>query len=613
MSSIKRKPHVLRPEKTLAIPRHVIFFDTETETVSVPDQPAVQRLKLGWACYYRRSASDRKEKTYWIRFKSPDEFWPFVTINCTSKNKLWVVAHNLSFDFTVMEGFRYLRREGYKCKFFYSAGITTLIKVTKKGSSIMFVDSLNWFRESVEEIGKRIGLPKIKIDFETADESVLSTYCRRDVEILLTIYKQLAGFLEGNRISRLAPTIGSVAFASYLFRHYRQKIYIHNNAQAIELERAAYMGGRTECFYIGELNHGPYYCLDVNSLYPFVMRNNRYPVKYDKIIRNLSLSKLATILSRQSVIARVNVKTLLPLYALRTDRTIFPVGKFSTVLTSPELSTALVHNHIQSIETAVIYDQAKIFTSFVNRFYKLRQQFAETNNELFEHFCKIIMNSLYGKFGQKAQAWIKIGVAPDEPDRIEDMFDMITHRRRQIRYLLGEVFEMTEVGESRHSFPAIAAHVTAYARAYLWSLMERCGKGNYFYCDTDSLFVNGWGLKNLSRLIDEHKLGYLKVEYETDRLKIYGLKDYVTRDKTVIKGIRKSAVKISDRDYEQDRWPSIKGLLRGGSPNLYTIGRQRKHLSRDYTKGVIQADGWIRPFVFDGTAEQSELLFEPLL
>ena len=251
MSSINRTPHVLRAEKTLAVPRHVIFFDCESNMITMPDGSIEHRLKLGWACYLRQGDSTRREKQYWIKFISPDDFWCFVLANCTNKNRLWVIAHNLSFDFTLIEGFRFLRDNDFKCKFFYSSGITTLIKVKKKGYSIMFVDSLNWFKESVEKIGERIDLPKLKIDFETAGESELSTYCKRDVEILVAVFKQLVRFLRDNRISRLCYTIGSTAMAAYLFRHYRTKIYIHNNEQAINLERAAYKGGRTECFYIG--------------------------------------------------------------------------------------------------------------------------------------------------------------------------------------------------------------------------------------------------------------------------------------------------------------------------------------------------------------------------
>ncbi|GAI80074.1 unnamed protein product, partial [marine sediment metagenome] len=141
-----------------------------------------------------------------------------------------------------------------------------------------------------------------------------------------------------------------------------------------------------------------------------------------------------------------------------------------------------------------------------------------------------------GKFGQKGENWSKIGECPDERDREELVFNMNGRRVTKLRYLLGELFIMTGHGECFDSFPAIAAHVTAYARMYLWSLMQQAGYGNYFYCDTDSLIVNEDGLCKLDELITPSKLGGLKIEQEATHLWVRGLKDYVFGNKSVLKG-----------------------------------------------------------------------------
>ena len=603
MSSIDRPAHVLKAEKTLAIPRHVIFFDCETYMTKLPDGSVSHSLKLGWACYTRKAEHDRPPYQEWLEFTTSEGFFEFVLSKSMAKNKLWVVAHNLSFDFTIVNGFKYLRDTDFTCQFFYSSGATTLIKVKKKRHSIIFVDSLNWFKESLETIGKRVGVPKMSIDFDTCDMKTLSTYCKRDVEILVRVFEHLTRFLTSNRISRLCYTIGSTSMAAYLFRHYSEKIYIHNNKEAITLERASYKGGRTECFFIGELTYGPYFVVDVNSLYPFVMKTNLFPVKYKKIIHNPSLKTLASTLKIHAVVARVLLDTQSPRYALRAKRTLFPVGTFTTTLTTPDLIEAIINRDIKEVYTMVVYEQAKIFTGFVDRFYKIRKEFARADNQLFEHFCKILLNSLYGKFGQKAEEWTKVGLCPNEPDRIEDIIDATTHRRKRLRYLLGEIHELTSHGEAMHSFPAIASHVTAYARAYLWELIMKCGRKNCYYCDTDSLFVNQKGLDNLTEYLDNDILGMLKIEYQTDTITIHGLKDYVTDKKKVVKGIRKSATVVSDTDYIMEIWPTLKGLLRVSAGHTYITKRQLKHLSREYTKGIISPSGYTLPFDFDGFVE----------
>lgn len=151
--------------------------------------------------------------------------------------------------------------------------------------------------------------------------------------------------------------------------------------------------------------------------------------------------------------------------------------------------------------------------------------------------------------------------------------------------------------ETRHSFPAIAAHVTAYARQYLWRLMETAGVGNYYYCDTDSLFVNRAGYANLTAYLDNDRLGGLKVEKQVQELRIFGLKDYVADDKITLKGIRRNAVQITATRYRQEQWPSLQGLLVAADTQSYTTISREKNLYRDYRKGLVKTTGEIVPFL----------------
>lgn len=599
MSSIYRKCHCLKPEKTLAIPRHLLFFDTETTQEVLSDGSIKQTLKLGWACYCQRGYGRNLEQYHWHYFDDAVGFWQFVFAHTAKKRKLWVLARNLVFDFTITKGWKYLRNEKFKLKFFHNQGTTSIISVRGQKGSIIFLDIMNWFVESLAKTGERIGIPKLKIDFKTCSDEYLKIYCKRDVEIEIENFKRFIRFLEGNQVSRLCYTRGSTAMAAYLFRHYKKRIWVHNNEQAIDLERDSYRGGRTECFYLGELKDENYYIVDVNSLYPFVMRNNLYPVKYKKILRQITTDTLTKTLIDYAVVAKVLIKTNEPVYAVRRKRTIFPIGTFWVTLTTPELKYALKHNHILKIDRLVIYEQSNIFKSYVDRFYKLRHEFKTAGVAEYEELCKKMLNSLYGKFGQKAEVWKKIGDCPDEPDRVEVCYIEGCHKTRAIRYLLGEIFELKGYKEPFNSFPAISSQVAADARMYLWELMRQAGRGNYFYCDTDSLFVNETGLQNLSNKLSNTSLGDLKIIEQMDSLEIRGLKDYTTATKTVIKGIRKLAIKIADGVYEQELWPSFKGLLRQKHPDVYAVQRIRKTLNRKYTKGIVLNDGLVVPLVLD--------------
>lgn len=596
MSSIDRAAHVLKREKTLAIPRHFIFFDTETYQDKNVDGSVTQRFRLGWACYYCRPYGRHTEKVEWFYFTDICKFWCFVFERCEPKQRLWIIARNVVFDFTVCRGWEHLKEAGYKLKFFHNNGVSVIVTVKKGNRSIAFLDSMNWFTESLAKTGDRIGIPKLKIDFSTCTIEQLSRYCRNDVLIEYENFRLFIRFLEGNTISRLCYTKASTAMAAYLFRHYNTPIYIHNNAEAIKIERDSYKGGRCECFYIGNLGHGDYYTLDVNSLYPFCMATNNYPTKYKRLLLSCGVKSLSETLETYSVVARVKIDTNEPVYAVKKERTIFPIGTFITTLCTPELKYAIEHNHIKEVYEGVVYEQANIFSSYVNTMYSLRQDFSKAGVKEYETICKYLLNSLYGKFGQKAENWVKIGVCPNEPDREELLFTNGSNRVMRLRYLLGEVFELKSYSEAYNSFPAISSHVTAYGRIYLWSLMKLAGYGNYYYCDTDSLIVNSLGFDNLSSVIHDTELGKMKHEETLHKLIIHGLKDYETDYKIVIKGVSKNAVKVSEGIYEQQQWSSFKGLLHSSDINTYIVKSVTKHLTRDYTKGIICDTGQVKPF-----------------
>lgn len=601
MSSINRSCHALKKEKTLTIPRHFVFFDTETSQHIQDDGDTEQRFKLGWACYYRRQYGRHKELTEWMYIDGISTFWDFIVSKAIPKQRLWVIARNVVFDFTICKGWSNLRREGYKLKFFHNNGCSVIVQVAKKGSTIVFLDSMNWFTESLAKTGQRIGIPKMSIDFDNCTDEQLSVYCRNDVLIELENFKVFIAFLEENMIGRLCYTKASTAMAAYLFRHYNTPIYIHNNAEAINIERESYKGGRCECFELGDLSGETYYVYDVNSLYPFVMHKNKYPTKYVKLHHKISVKSLNDILKDYAVVARVIIDTDQPVYAIKRDRTIFPVGIFETSLCTPELVYAIEHNHIVQVLDAVSYEQATIFSSYVSTMYGLRKDFQIRQNKEYETIVKYLLNSLYGKFGQKAEEWVKIGDAPNEPDREEMILYERPKKTRRLRYLLGEVFELKGHNEAYNSFPAIASHVTAYARLYLWELMQVCGKGNYVYCDTDSLMVNDKGKENLYPYLSNTELGKLKLEKTVSKLIIRGLKDYSADEKVVVKGVRRSAVQVEDGVYTQEQWPTFKGTLKTTDADRYVVKHMTKHLKRTYTKGQVCEDGVVTPFVLSQT------------
>ena len=165
------------------------------------------------------------------------------------------------------------------------------------------------------------------------------------------------------------------------------------------------------------------------------------------------------------------------------------------------------------------------------------------------------------------------------------------------RQLGGLVQTRNEEAESRDSFPAIAAHVTAYARMKLWEIITLAGVDNVLYCDTDSVLVNDTGKRNVAFITDKELMGKLSVKGSYSVCEIWGAKDYRFDQLSRTKGVRKDAIWHGTHDVEQVKWSGLRGLVAAGVTDKPITQRIKKHLNRLYDKGVLQPDGVVEPLL----------------
>jgi len=373
------------------------------------------------------------------------------------------------------------------------------------------------------------------------------------------------------------------------------KILIDANPRALALARDSYHGGRTEAFRIGRVK-GPIYVLDVNSMYPYVMRERDYPTVLKAHLINPTASEMARWLDSKCVVARCLVKTRVPAYAVVSKgKLVFPVGQFHAVLTTPHLFRAIQSGDLVSVSEAAVYDKAPVFTRFVDELYSLRLAAGKKDNAVESYLLKILMNSLYGKFGQKGGVWTKVGDTEDWSVKTWIDYDLEEGTQVRMRQLAGIVQQRQTDGESWSSHPAIAAHVTAYARAYLWSIIDRAGRENVVYCDTDSVWVNRKGYLRLRARVHKSDIGALKLEHVYPWIVVHGAKDYETPDAWKCKGVSHKAKWVGERTVVQEQWSSLVGLIGAGSLSAPRTRLVRKTLERVYDKGRVLPSGHVLP------------------
>ena len=592
---MKRFRHYIKANSRSESPRHILCFDTETEPEMLPDGAIRHKLWFGWGVYQRANSPGDWRKPQWFRFARPRDFWRQVEGFIADKTTLYVFCHNTNFDLPVVKTFRLLRQMGWEMSRAVIDAPPTIIAMRKGLKKLVLLDTLNWWRVPLAELGKSVGAPKLPMPDREAGPDAWDEYCRADCEVIRRAVTGWIDMLAVEDLGGFANTLAAQSMRTWRHKFMTSLVLIDTNTEALDLSRAAYLGGRNEVFRQGVIK-GKVHCVDINSMYPGVMHKRPFPTKLVGVTRTLTDRTFVKYRHSHATLGKVLLRTEEPIYPrIIGGRLCFPVGTFWAHLAGPELAYAWDHGHILKLESLAIYEQGELFTEFVEYFYKKRLRARAAGDELMAFFLKILLNSLYGKFGQRGRVWEEDGTTESEESRSWIEYDVSTGTIRRCRQLAGLVQVKSEAGESAESMPAIAAYVTSYARLELFRLILLAGWENVIYCDTDSLFVTDRGFAHLTTMLDPDRLGAPKHEWTSRKVHIRGLKDYSVGDKVKVKGVRRNATWLTDAELVQDGWTGLRGQLREGDlDNTYTRAI-RKRLSREYTKGTIGPDGRVSP------------------
>lgn len=616
-----RKAHIMKARKTVAHPTNFVFFDTETLDSFKGKGNKVQRHQLwfGWLWGFRYEAQ-RVTRSIKGRFTTPDQFYDLLKKRLDPKRPLYVFAHNLAFDLTQVDFWNTAESRGLDCNYAVLENPPIFLSYEWEGCRLVILDTFNFWKVSVDAMGKSLGLPKLEMPKDMTDKKAWDDYCKRDVEVIGNQVIQLLDYLTENQLGSFAISAPALAMNCFKTKFLRHEIFLHDRFRVSQLERMCYYGGLVNNYYIGVVKNQTIHHTDVNSLYPSVMLN-QYPVKLVQDAKDMRPVEAQKLLERYAVCARVKINSKAVPYIVRHgDKTMELTGMFTTSLCGPELKAALDRGHVSHVLNIAWYEQAKIFEDFVNFFWKERARYKLANDTPREQLVKLIMNSLYGKFGMKGFDWVDY-----KPENLAILYELsacempmnywhsdyaptVTNHTQiwrpegldrpvSLRYIAGKQQLKLPTGEHSESFCAIAAYVTSYARQRLRKLMAIAGHHHVYYCDTDSLFVDDVGLENLKshREMCQVTLGKLKYEGSSDHAVFLGPKDYQFGSKVVVKGIRSNALQVSANTYEQDQFEGLKSVLnRGGGPYI-EIKRIRKTNKRLYSKGTISSTGWTTP------------------
>ena len=417
-----------------------------------------------------------------------------------------IVATNLGFDFfgtffgdDEIKNFNFIFRGSdllYAKTYIYNKRFNP--KSDKNKSSITFLDTLNYAKMSVDNLGKMLGIPKLKkpaclglLPSTDAEREEMIIYNMRDSEIS---QKALKFFYESFEKLGASPklTLASTSMPLYRNVYLKDEYHLHTTDVLLNIFKG-YYGGRTEAFARGTFENYNYY--DFNSLYPAVMCE-RYPDP--NTLRITKRNDDYHIISFEGMSdVEIHCPHMdYPLLPFRFDnKLLFPTGTFRGWYTHIEIKKAITLGYVlKRVHKTYYYKETCLpFRDFVEDMYAKRLSYKKSP---MGKVTKILMNSLYGKFGQKFQDkdnLIPFNHTVEELAKLKK-FEVIG--RDYIRVVEDRT-------PSAFCIPIWASYVTAYGRIKLhdYILLTRP-----LYVDTDSLITK-------KELTSDMELGNLKLEY----------------------------------------------------------------------------------------------------
>ncbi|MCV0399043.1 MAG: DNA polymerase [Nitrosarchaeum sp.] len=411
---------------------------------------------------------------------------------CRKYEGNWCFFYNLGYDAEVIlkllgsELFRY--RNTGKLKFSFQKYTieyhpNKCLKISKGHHSVIFYDVAQFYHASLADAYQNNikKLPKKYLETKSKRNQFSVTYYKRNTRQVRDYCIQdckLTKELAIHWIKLFHDAFGFYPARWVSSGYLAEKVLINNNIEfpkfddtpyeVQEMAFASYYGGRFEITKRGYI--GTAYKYDINSAYPYSLTKIPDLTK-GRWIKRKSIHPKAE-LGFFRIIADVPDCKYIPPFPFRTNGLIiFPSGKFETYVTLDELKVA-DKRYYKILDSYQFIPDGKItypFKKFVESMYEKRLQLKKEGNPL-QLPIKIILNSIYGKTGQK------------------------TNR------IMGNLFN-----------PVIFGTITGMTRAYLYDfVMKNAIENQVVFFATDSVCTT------VPLDVDSDRLGEFSLEEKAD-------------------------------------------------------------------------------------------------
>ena len=400
-------------------------------------------------------------------------------------------------------------------------GTKTNMKMIALNTNMVFLDiKLIYTRGSLKELAKTYKLTHQKIDFEVGnkakeyyDKNKMQAikYCQNDcyiVQDLLELVKKFLSTLMPGKPLELNNCYSVASLTMHVYRSLYQKVQIkgEDDRELVNIIRSSYYGGITQAFKKHSLKA---YYYDINSSYPYVM-TGKIPYKFVKkmvydhtALIETNLYYARAVYKDQVIITGLPTRTKDGLYYFKQVDWSWRWGC--------EILQDMPRFQELEIKECMVFEADYIFREFILDMYERRKA---TKNEDEKLFYKLLMNNLYGKFGQREfpdtyyieAKYLKEFLAGAHNADLQYSFNIIPDEKYEIKVM--DTKNIHWIG----SCVKIASFITAKARSNLLNAIHLLGDDHIFYCDTDSILTD----RELPPEKVGAELGQFKLEHEVE-------------------------------------------------------------------------------------------------
>jgi hypothetical protein len=279
------------------------------------------------------------------------------------------------------------------------------------------------------------------------------------------------------------------------------------------------------------------YCYDFNSAYPYQLYEKYIPIEMsgtDAIacarneVNYESWEKVKFIDYYLYFVVEIKWTEgwLYPMFGERTKKgLVYKINLNPRWIWGVELNTCFKHKAVDKVRVVkhFQFNASRVTRQFVDTLYKKKVEYTKLHGQkptegydILVYFYKLMLNSFYGKTAQKlyprkeivSDSKLAYLCASNQEENEIDNIRSVGDNLFEVTFIGKDDEYRTQIGGCVH----IASFVTAAARSDLWDAIYSLTSGtkkNLFYCDTDSIMCSE---PLPAELVDEHKLGKLKLE-----------------------------------------------------------------------------------------------------